>query len=387
MRVRRATLPTSYESDLRSHFLNMCVQMIVLGSTLAFHMPAFAQTDQGATSHKVTHNSPVLAGKSSSANSIQASRQESLLPTPPAAALSAGYDRLVFIDNFSSIKTIDVGATNKPGYKWYATQWFGGGVTPQQNISVDDSVLTLGGSAPGAAAIETAIASQNPPYYAGTVFDHGAYFEASMAFDPALGVNGNSWPAFWALSIEHIYDSVYQPAEQWPGQVKGYAHFPELDFMEACCGGKHSYAGQKLYYGTIHDWSGVIHNNAWENNAWRNIQNGNNGFVVGPVDWNQFHTYGCLWVPASNGKPGYAQWFFDNRPGPIIYWKGSIGNPPLPGQGPPGSASVFTPSTPDQAAPTYAIIDQQHLAVVLDTDPNWPMRVAWVKVWQKQPRR
>jgi hypothetical protein len=43
----------------------------------------------------------------------------------------------------------------------------------------------------------------------------------------------------------------------------------------------------------------------------------------------------------------------------------------------------FTPDTPEKADRTYAILDQQRLAVVLGTDCAWPMRVDWVKVWQK----
>lgn len=303
---------------------------------------------------------------------------------PPAPAASAGYNNRVFFDDFSSIDTIDVKATNKPGYKWYATHWFGGFggvVTPPGNISISSSGLTLGGNAGGAiASIETAIASPVPPFYIGTVFAHGAYSEASIAFDPSLGASAGSnisWPAFWSMAIEHVYDSYHQADEQWPGQAPGYAHFAELDFMEAFHTPYQSYAGRTNYVGTIHDWSGT-YNNRWA----YDIYNSNNGFNVGAVDWNKFHIYGCLWVPESKGNPGRAQWFFDNQPGPTVYWRGPIGNPPLPGQPPPGSKGGLTASTPEKATATFAIIDQQRLPIILFTDPAWPIRVQWVKVWQ-----
>lgn len=298
---------------------------------------------------------------------------------PPPAAF-AGYHRLAFQDNFQSASSIDIKATSQPGYKWYATQWFGGGVTPQQNINIDDSGLTLGGSAINSpASIESAIATKQAPYYVGTVFGGGAYFEARMAFDPTQGANANGWPAFWGLAIDHVYDQIHQQDEQWPGQAAGYAHFSELDFMEACCGHQ-SYVGQTEYFTTIHDWYGLyLPNYGWD----YNIQNGLNFFKVGQVDWSQFHTYGCLWMPAKDGQPGYVQWFFDNQPGWIEYFKGPIGNPPLPGQSqPPYHANSFDAYAPGLAGPTFAILDQQHLALALDTDPSWPLRVAWVNVWQ-----
>lgn len=281
------------------------------------------------------------------------------------------FSRLTFIDDFESQSSIDVAASGAVGFKWYPQHWFGSEVTPPSKIGVANSVLELAG------VLQTAIISRtDPSHYIGSVFGGGAYFEARIAFDPARGaLASQAFPAFWSMAIEHIYDSASFSDVQWTGQAPGYAHFIELDFMEAFHLPNESYVGKKGYYGTIHDWSGTYGQNGWTNN----IQNNGNKFSnVGAVDWSAFHTYGCLWVPATATAPGYVQWFFDNKPGSIVYWKGPIGDPPLPTQ----SLNVYTPSTPALAAATYAKLDEQRLALSLMTDPNWPMLVDWVKVWQ-----
>jgi beta-glucanase (GH16 family) len=220
------------------------------------------------------------------------------------------------------------------------------------------------------------VSKTSPTNYVGSVFGGGAYFEARIAFDPSKGaLASEAWPAFWSMAVEHVYDSANATDVQWAGQEKGYAHFIELDFFEAVHMQLESYQGKTGYYGTIHDWSGAYGANGW---AYNIQNNGNKLFKVGAVDWSAFHTYGCLWVPEAVDSPGSAQWFFDGIPGPIVYWRGPVTSPPLPGQG-----SSFTPSSPASAAATYAKIDSQRLAISLMTDPNWPMMVDWVKVWQE----
>lgn len=272
----------------------------------------------------------------------------------------SAYSRLSFFDDFTALSTIDVNASGAAGFSWYSQQWFGSNVTSSGAISVSGSVLTLSG------ILQTAF-SPSPGQFTGTVFGGGAYFEASIAFDPAKGAlaSSGSWPAFWSLAVEHINGT-----EQWPGQPIGYAHFTELDFFEAFHAPNESYVGKTSYWGTIHDWSG-IYNSGFP----FNIQNGNHQFSVGSVDWSVFHKYGCLWVPSANGKPGYVRWFFDDIPGPMIFWLGPPTNPT-------GINGLLTPSRLEDATQNYSVIDQQHLAVRLETDPSWPMMVDWVKVWQ-----
>ena len=309
-----------------------------------------------------------------------------LLPamtTPAVAALVA--EEPVFSDDFASRGTIDVGATDAPGYQWYPRKWFSGRATRPENISVANSVLTLGGRGgeDGLATLSTAIAVNTGPLARGTVFGGGGYFEARIAFDYSRRPSAaHANPAFWSMAIEHVasqYASTFYT--QWPGQPPGYAHYIELDFME------HFDDPRPSYVCSIHDWSGTHTGppDFWDHD----ITNANNIVNVGAVDWNQFHTYSCYWVPQKGATPGHAQWFFDGLAGPTtnIYWRGPVGNPPLPGQaaapGTPARA-YFTPDTPAEADRTYAILDQQHLALTLTTDSTFPMRVDWVRVWGSQ---
>jgi hypothetical protein len=302
-------------------------------------------------------------------------------PSPAIARVTA--DDPVFSDDFDSLSTIDVNATGAPGYQWYPHKWFSSRVTRPQNIRVSNSVLTLGGAGgeTGFASLVTAFAIPTAPYFRGKVFGNGGFFSARIAFDHAQqGPGPQVAPAFWSMAIEHISDGFNPAGEQWPGQEPGYAHYIELDFME------HFRERRNSYVCTIHDWSGK-YDPFW----WYDISNGNNIVDVGPVNWSEFHTYSCYWVPQNGTTPGHAQWFFDGLAGPTtnVYWKGPPGSPPLPGQparspDPPARAS-FTPSTPVQADRTYSVIDRQRLALHIGTDPGWPMRIDWVKVWGGTP--
>ncbi len=299
----------------------------------------------------------------------------------PRPAVRAGYNRLAFYDNFSSTKSIDIRGTNRPGYKWYTTEWFDAPDISPDNIAVSNSVLTLGGGTSEIVwGLHSAIASPEPPYYTGTVFSGGAYFEARIAFDPAQGANATAWPAWWSIAIEHIYSEENPTDGQWPGQEPGYVHFAELDFMEAYHAPNESYVGKTSFLSAIHDWSG--HKPSPSGPPEHNIFNANCFVDVGPVDWNEFHTYGTLWVPQRRHSPGYVQRFFDGRPVQINYWRGPVTDPPLPGQGDPNTLTVVDADTPGEATETFAIMDLQRHALSISTDKNWPMRVDWVKVWQ-----
>ncbi|TDE09890.1 glycoside hydrolase family 16 protein [Jiangella asiatica] len=306
-----------------------------------------------------------------------------LAGTPSLAR--ATESQVVFFDDFTSAATIDVGATDAPGYNWYPRKWFRTTATRPENISVSDSVLTLGGNGGESdlTRLSTAIAVDTSPYARGTVF-HGGYFEARIAFDhaerpPTAGAN----PAFWSMAIEHVaHQYVGTFYTQWPGQAAGYSHYIELDFME------HFSDPRQSYVCTVHDWSGPYATPPGSDDDpfwWYDIANGNNIVQVGPVDWSEFHTYSCYWAPQNGSTPGHVQWFFDGLAGPTtnVYWAGPIGAPPLPGQAPePGTPAhtSFTPDTPAEADRTFAILDQQRIALTLTTDPGFPMYVDWVRV-------
>lgn len=301
-------------------------------------------------------------------------------PTIPAPAAAVGYTTLAFSDNFSSIGTIDVNCTNAPGYNWYAEQWFSNpqSCTAPSNISVSGGTLNLAGN-----GIQSAVATlPSSPYFVGTVFAHGAYFEASLSFDPAQGAGKTYWPSFWAIAMEHIQDNKDgQVAEQWPGQVTGYSLFGELDFFEACCGG--SYVGLDFYYGTVLEWSGVYEGSPNFTYPYRTGNFGQNQLIpTGSIlTYILPHYYGFLWVPENGATPGYVQFFYDRvASSPKYYFIGPIGSPPHPGQN--GLSGAWNPNTSGAAAATYSIIDQEHFAMSLATAGAWNLISYGVNVWQ-----
>lgn len=313
---------------------------------------------------------------------------------PPREAIQEGFCNLVFGDAFGSTSTIDMENTIEPGYKWYTDGWFCRQPTSPDKINISQSVVTLGGGEPNPnyQKLSSAVAIPEPPYYVGTVFGGGAYFEASMAFDPAQGVNAGRGrhPGCWMMSIEHIYDNYHcQPNhledEQWPGMPEGYLHFAEIGILEAYRQPFESYEGKTYYLSADHDWSGFHPPGCATGMQYSIFNSENMFFAVGEVDWSAFHTYGCLWVPQQGDTPGYTQRFFDNRPGPINYHKGPVGEPPLPGQGMPCDPSTgrYTADTPDEAAATYAIRDQHRFPIQVRGTAEWPLQVDWLRVWQK----
>jgi hypothetical protein len=298
-------------------------------------------------------------------------------PPPPRFAADLGLNRLTFSDEFDSPATIDLGNTHAAGYNWYAQRWFVGRATPPSQVSMANSVLTLGdGHSAGDVALVSAIALAQPAHYVGSVFSGAAYFEARIAFDPADSVRATTaFPAWWALAIEHVYDGRTKADVQWSGQAPGYAHFTELDFFEQVHAPKEDVRGRDDYSGTIHDWSGVF-KGRWPIDIW---PRGHTKVSVGSRLDTGFHTYGCIYVPAHGATPGFVQWVYDRKTfSDRQYFRGPPVTPPLPGQ----SSRTWSAETPELASATYSIIDQQRLALSLMTDNRWPMRVDYVRVWQ-----
>jgi hypothetical protein len=280
--------------------------------------------------------------------------------------------KAVFFDDFNSMNTIDMANDRKDGHKWYRHHWWqnDAALTPVEAISIKDSIATLTGS------LFSGTRSYREPFFHGNAFggDGRPYlFEAKLAFDPALGHLAQSFPAFWGVDKLHIGND---KALQWPRQAPAYTHWIELDFFEAYRGAYKDYTGFTTYLGTITDWSGIYGAQGFPG---RILNNGNKTIKVGAVDWNEFHEYACLVQPQVGDTPGYCQWFFDRKGGPSIYWKGPIGDPPLPTDG----ANSFTPNTAEKADRTYAIINDRALAFCLQVPAQWPMRVDWVRVSTK----
>jgi hypothetical protein len=268
---------------------------------------------------------------------------------------------------------IDVNDTQKTGFQWYLGQFFGSPATPSSDLTFNsDGTLTLNGAGTSSnAGINTAAPSSNAAGWVGVAFGGGAYFEATFSFNPqdTITANGNGWPSFWAMAIEHLAGL---PSEQWSGQPSGYDHFIETDFFEYDVW---SFSPHYEYGGATHDWYGIYQQTCANNYC--NVSNAGGGgtsfsnFQVqtpSSTDFTQDHAFGYLWVPATSTADGYAQYYFDGQPtNDKITWSKYA-----PTVAPP-------PGTPPW---TFGVIDQQHEPLILGTGNNEPMKIKSVNVWQ-----
>lgn len=268
--------------------------------------------------------------------------------TAPSAAVMAGYKKLVFSDDFDSINSIDINNTGKPGYKWYLGLPFGGPTTLPSALSVSGSVLNLTNCPRN---YNWAISSYCIKSNVGHSFRYG-YFEARIHFDPTLGKTSRGFPAWWTLSTH--YSKV--------GEMFDAEHWAELDFFEAYTSGFSDY--QRDFVGTVHDWA---------NKSKTHYQNRNNVQALPKdTDFDRWHTYSCLWTP------GMVTWYFDNRALMTQIYSATAPPDPL--------ANGTTFPTPGGVF-HYLDIDPEGMLLILGSDPNWPMYVDWVRVWQAEANK
>ena len=287
----------------------------------------------------------------------------------PSQAAAAGYQTETFatMSGFTS-KTVDMGLTDASGFQWYFFNFFG--YTPSSALTSlnSDGSVTLASFTPPTSSntsMSSAAYTSTAPYYRGTAFGGGGYFEATLSFN-ASTVNGNgAWPAWWTMAIEHLAQLAGQ---QWPGQTAGYDHFIEPDIFEADT----QWAGANTYGGDAHDWYGQW--GAATCSSYCNVSISNlsgNAFVrtvPTGTNFSQYHKYGLLWIPATSTKRGSLTYYFDGvQVGPTTSYSPYTSQSPVP-----------TTSTPW----TFGIVDKQHLVLILGTGASTPMRVQSVTVWQ-----
>jgi hypothetical protein len=253
-------------------------------------------------------------------------------------------------------KAIDWQNTGAIGFQWYLNKAFGGKPTPPSRLTVNrDGSLTLNGGE---------INTFSAPTSHGVGFGGGAYFEATFSFDPqsVVGNLQKTWPAWWAMSLEHFLNL---PGQHWTGQPSNVMHFAEMDFFEY---DTWNWAGQNTYGGATHDWGGTYESKkGWQYNYH------NDKFVIRlpkDIDFTKPHRYGYLWVPATATSQGYAHYYFDGLPttDKVTWSFYNLENPPPP---------------PAATAPwKFGINDCQHMALILGTGMNQPMTIYSVDVWQ-----
>lgn len=278
---------------------------------------------------------------------------------PPASPAPGQSFSLVFVDEFDDPRSIGSDPASDSAALWYRTAFFGFPTTPPSMISMSDGVLTLIGTAAQGASIHTAAPAPGANGWGGRTFRNGAYFEARIALGPLSAATRSAWPSFWSMSVEHM---ALKGAARWPGQPADYMRFIESDFFEF-----NPEWDRNKYYITLHEWFGrwdnVCGRGLWCNQS--NNQDGNRAIALpAGTSFQEFHTYGQLWVPASQRASGYLQNYLDGAPvGPRITWQRGDPQPPSGGR------------------LRYNVIDRQGLVVILSTGGQ-PMMVDWVRVWQ-----
>jgi hypothetical protein len=273
----------------------------------------------------------------------------------PAAAAAAGFNTLVFEDDFTTADTIAPAPSTASGYKWYwsfdgaADLWSvattataasisNGNTGGGSNASPHGGILTLTGpGAPNDALVTVPGGALNNgsavlPAEGDGNWSH-AYFEAYIQFQidgTGTSVESTGWPAFWSWSVEGLREygfggsSLSAPAES------------EIDFMET--------------YGTIFgntpgNWTATMHQ--WPANA---SSDGDTQHTD-----SEWHTYGCLWTSTGSGT-GQVKFYFD---------------------GSQGDSTVDTGTGQTQFS-----LESMSQFMILGTGKSWDMNVDWVRVWQ-----
>ena len=292
-------------------------------------------------------------------------------PKVPPQAAAAGYLTKTFSSTFSK-ESIDLYNTGRSGFAWYPSHFFGQQPSRPESVQINPGDGIELGAGDLAASFETAAPARTASRWVGVAFGGGAYFEATLKFDPARTAQPNrrkAWPAFWSLAIEH---AASLGGQQWPGELPGYTHFIEADFFEYDVW---AFSPRHYYGGAMHDWFG-IYNKTCPGSSFCGVSNAGRGgtrftnFVVKTpqtTDYTRFHRFGFLWVPATSTRQGYAQYYFDGiATDDRVTWDKYTDQPPPPGQSP----------------WTFGIIDKQHLVLILTTGIGQPMTVRSVVVWQ-----
>lgn len=202
-------------------------------------------------------------------------------PAPvPAPAAAAGYDELVFSDEFSAL---DLSPDGGGAHRWYNGLWYRAPVD-RGNFTIQDGYVRATTNIMPLTVTSMAFLTTWPrktgPRKTGPrgkevaprLFHYG-YFEARLRFSPGRF----NWPAFWLLSSERTKT----------GGEGGKGEWCEIDIFE---GGR-----PNIFWGTVHHWK----EGRSEANA--------NAFMPLPAgaDMTQWNIVGALW------QPDRVSWYFN----------------------------------------------------------------------------
>jgi hypothetical protein len=275
----------------------------------------------------------------------------------PAAAAAVGFNTSTF------------GPAVTLNSTWRPFTFYGSGAQPAgyANQNADGSLYLSGTGHSSGTGVATASQTNTGKNWSGIAFGGGGYFEAVLSFTgQGNGPYNNGGPGFWALDIEHTSQGPYTVS--WPGQPNDsngnpYDDFFEVDFMEYD-------AGTYAYQNGIGNWYGYPPTKATSNP--HQEVGGSAGSVLVPSGTNfaQYHSYGCLWMPATPSTQGYLKFYFDGvQLGDTFYWNYNNPNNPFP-------------PLPQNNSTAMSGMDGRHLFLILGTGTDQPMTVKSVTVWQ-----
>lgn len=288
-------------------------------------------------------------------------------PAPPVAQ-KYGFITKTFDTKFDD-ENLDRGDRRDRFFHWYIYRMFGYTADTSNISAKDDGSITLSGQYPTLnAQIATITPLEETPHFRGTAFGGGGYFSASLKFNPRDVSPGhlNGWPSFWALPVESAFGKGGRSRSQWPGQAPGFQHNIEIDILEYIHSDIDMAAGKFRYGAAIHDWYGVY---GVDCQKLCGVQNPIKLEYLPPdTNWNQFHDYGLLWVPATEMSNGFAEFYFDGKlMGRSTSWSLWDTNLRLP---------------PPKGDWIYSWIDKQHFFLIIGTGVSQPLTVRRVEVWQ-----
>ena len=321
--------------------------------------------------------------------------------TLPAVVINAGYCTNTLNSTFTP-STVDMNTTLATGFQWYNKRFAGlGGGIATVALQPNGSVI-VGNDGSGS---DLATAAPLGASWVGTAYGGGAYFEATLSFNPAQVVSADlaksRWPAWWANPLEA--DVPFYNLWYWTPTNSQYLHNAETDFFEydlyASDRTNNPDPSGRTWGGTIHDWTHI----ADPTSSWGysvptggRVQEANNSDQV-PVgtDFTQPHRYGFLWIPATQTTcNNTVQW---NADGSLNLTSGNgVGIFFFDGV-PFKTSSQYAWCKYDSATDTpaamlasglannwtFGVLDRQHLVLTFGSGGAAPMTVYSVVVWQK----
>lgn len=342
----------------------------VAGAVAATFRIAGAQLQLGS-SRTTFQSTPAVTPTHSAGGSITGGA----IPVPPQAA-AAGFNTLVFNDDFTTTTTIATASSSSTGFNWY---WSPQGTNSASQYSVNttyvpgvtDSYATAAGASTGVLILNTCNDSYSAglvtvPQNATTTTTVGVwntgYFEAYLycayTIPAGNGAYANGDPAWWMFDRRGLSNGLTS------GSI-----IAECDIVEhypVGAAGAETYCLQGLINWLTSSSSATATNeysNAYPNNV--------NGAYTQGTPAAGWHKWGVLWQ--GNGTTGTVQFYLD---GVLLSYPTITGTNPTGSQFilNQGGATATTGWTAMPAAFMYLLLGS--------SESGWPLMVDWVRVFQ-----